>query len=132
MKQLRVTVNGKSYDVQVEILQDDEGHYPGAPHAAPPAPVPAPAAVPVYSPPPAVAAARPAAGHGSLCAPIVGTVTKVLVEAGAEVKTNQKLIVLDAMKMDTYINAPRDGVIESVDCKVGDAVQVGQRLLTFR
>lgn len=131
MKQLRVTVNGKSYDVQVEILQDDEGHYPGAPHAAPPASVPAPAAVPVYSPPPA-AATRSAAGPGALCAPIVGTVTKVLVEPGAEVKTNQKLIVLDAMKMDTYINAPRDGVIESVDCKVGDAVQVGQRLVTFR
>ncbi|HNR39181.1 MAG TPA: acetyl-CoA carboxylase biotin carboxyl carrier protein subunit [Acidobacteriota bacterium] len=130
MKQLRVTVNGKSYDVQVEILQDDEGHYPGAPHAAPPAP--APAAVPVYSPPPTAAATRPAAGPGALCAPIVGTVTKVLVEAGAEVKTNQKLIVLDAMKMDTYINAPRDGVIDSVDCKVGDAVQVGQRLVTFR
>ncbi len=130
MKQLRVTVNGKSYDVQVEILQDDEGHYPGAPHAAPPAP--APAAVPVYSPPSTAAATRPAAGPGALCAPIVGTVTKVLVEAGAEVKTNQKLIVLDAMKMDTYINAPRDGVIDSVDCKVGDAVQVGQRLVTFR
>ncbi|NLI46835.1 MAG: acetyl-CoA carboxylase biotin carboxyl carrier protein subunit [Acidobacteria bacterium] len=132
MKQLRVTVNGKSYDVQVEILQDDEGHYPGAPHAAPPVSVPAPAAVPVYSPPSAAVATRPAAGPGSLCAPIVGTVTKVLVEAGAEVKTNQKLIVLDAMKMDTYINAPHDGVIACVDCKVGDAVQVGQRLVTFR
>ena len=41
-------------------------------------------------------------------APIVGTVTKILVAPGAAVKQNQPLIILDAMKMDTYINSPRD------------------------
>jgi glutaconyl-CoA decarboxylase len=131
MKLLRVTVNGKVYDVQVEILQDDEGRYPGTPHPVQPLPA-AGHPAPVPAPPPVAAPARPVAGANTLCAPIVGTVTKVLVEAGAPVKANQKLMVLDAMKMDTYINATRDGVIESIDCKVGDAVQVGQRLVTFR
>jgi biotin carboxyl carrier protein len=61
----------------------------------------------------------------------VGTVTKVLVQPGASVKENEPLLVLDAMKMDTYINAPRAGVVQTVECAVGDAVKVGQKLATL-
>lgn len=130
MKKLRVTLNNRVYEVLVEVLEDDESRYPGSttpaaayapPAAAPAMPIPMPAPRPVA-----------AVGGQGVFAPIVGTVTKILVAPGAAVKQNQPLIILDAMKMDTYINAPRDGVIESVDCKVGDAVQVGQRLVTFR
>lgn len=131
MKKMRVSLNDKIYEVTVEILEDDEAHYPGAapPAWAPPASLAAaPAAAPVAAPP---APRRPAAqsGGNAVFAPIVGTVTKVLVQPGASVKENQPLLVLDAMKMDTYINSPRAGTVQSVECAVGDAVKVGQKLV---
>ena len=128
MKKLRVSLNDKVYDVTVEILEDDEPRYPGAaiPSYAPPAASPGAAA-------PAAAPRRPAAqaGGNAVFAPIVGTVTKVLVQAGASVKENEPLLVLDAMKMDTYINSPRAGTVQTIECAVGDAVKVGQKLATL-
>lgn len=125
MKKLRITLNEKIYDVWVEVLEDDESYYPGA--GLPPAGNVGPA--PATSP---VTPRRPAGteqGGNYVLAPIVGTVTKILVAAGAPVKENQPLIILDAMKMDTYINAPRAGVIRSIECKTGDSVRVGQKLI---
>lgn len=126
MKKLRITLNEKIYDVLVEVIQDDESHYPGA--GLPPVAAAGPA--PVASP---VIPRRPVgqAGGNFVLAPIVGTVTRILVEPGAQVKENQPLIILDAMKMDTYINAPRAGVVQSIECKTGDSVQVGQKLVTM-
>lgn len=143
MKKLRVTLNNKVYEVLVEILEDDEGRYPGstampaypATYLAPPV---APVAAPRYTPPaaPVVPVAAPAgmaaAVTGGVSAPIVGTVTRILVAPGDTVTENQPLIVLDAMKMDTYINSNTGGVIEAILCKTGDTVQVGQKLITFR
>lgn len=134
MKKLRITLNEKVYDVVVEVLEDDESHYPGA-TLSPTAPgypkKPVTAAEATPQPP---SARRPVViqGPGShILAPIAGTVTKILVEPQAQVKENQPLIVLDAMKMDTYINATRAGVVLAIDCKVGDSVQVGQKLLSL-
>jgi len=136
MKKLRVTVNEKVYEVQVEILEDDEGRYPGYTLAAAPVTHPvAPPAVPAAAPaPPPTRPAAPSgsAGGKAVVAPIVGTVTKILATPGAAVRQNQPLIILDAMKMDTYINSPRDGVVAAVECAVGDSVQVGQRLVSFQ
>jgi len=132
MKKMRVTVNGKAYEVEVEVLEDDEGRYPGAaptltpPHASPPA-----AAAPRPVPQPVIPT-QPDARTNQVSAPIVGTVTKILVSPGAAVKANQPLLVLDAMKMDTYINSPHDGVVEQVHCGVGESVHVGQKLVTFQ
>lgn len=129
MKKLRISFNNKVYDVQVEVLEDDESHYPGAPQPYPgagPTPTGKRPAAATSAPAPA-----PAAVSSQVLAPIVGTVTKVLVEVGAQVRENQPLIVLDAMKMDTNINAPRNGTITAIDCKVGESVKVGQKLLTL-
>jgi glutaconyl-CoA/methylmalonyl-CoA decarboxylase subunit gamma len=132
MKKLRITLNEKIYDVQVEVLEDDESYYPGAGH---PVTVPGYARDKAAEPdtPPAVQRRRPTGSPGGnvVMAPIVGTVTRILVEVGAQVKENQPLIVLDAMKMDTYINAPRSGTIASIECKVGDSVHVGQKLISL-
>jgi glutaconyl-CoA/methylmalonyl-CoA decarboxylase subunit gamma len=128
MKKLRITLNEKIYDVMVEVLEDDESHYPGA--GLPPAPVSASASTPVAPP---VKPRRPVeqTSGNYVLAPIVGTVTRILVEPGAAVKENQPLIILDAMKMDTYINAPRAGVVQSIECKVGDSVHVGQKMVSM-
>jgi len=130
MKNLRVTLNGQVYDVQVEVLADDESRYPGGS-----VPTKVPLASPASaSPAPAPVVPRPApapAGANSLVAPIVGSVTQILVEVGATVQENQPVLVLDAMKMDTYINAPKTSTVAAIHCRIGETVQVGQKLISF-
>ncbi len=132
MKKLRVTLNNHVYEVLVEVLEDDESRYPGS--TTPAAAYAPPAAAPAAAPAPAMPAPRPAAAAGGqgVFAPIVGTVTKILVAPGAAVKQNQPLIILDAMKMDTYINSPREAVIGAIECRIGESVQVGQKLVSFQ
>src|SRR6266566_2252523 len=55
----------------------------------------------------------------SLEAPMPGLVLKVLVEPGSEVEKGAQLVILEAMKMEHAIVAPRDGVIATVDCRAG-------------
>ncbi len=132
MKKMRITVNEKIYEVIVEVLEDDEQAYPGATvlptDIQRPVSSAAPAAVRSAAPvkPPA-----PAANGNAVMAPIVGTVTKILVKIGQKVSANEALVVLDAMKMDTYINAPKAGTVQSIDCQAGDNVSVGQKLLVL-
>ncbi|HNX32852.1 MAG TPA: hypothetical protein PKM35_14655 [Holophaga sp.] len=130
MKKLRITLNQKVYEVMVEVLEDDEPSYPGA-TTLPPSPRPMPVAQAAATSPAPRPAPKATEGKGQVLAPIVGTVTKVLVKVGEAVKENQPLVVLDAMKMDTYVNSSRDGVVASVDCAVGDSVSLGQQLLTL-
>ena len=68
----------------------------------------------------------------SLEAPMPGLVLKVLVQAGAEVEKGAPLIILEAMKMEHAIVAPRDGVIDAVNCREGEMVQPGVDLVTMR
>jgi len=126
MKKMRITLNQKVYEVVVEVLEDDESSYPGATS------LPSPLRTQTVAPSAPRPVPRAAGGNGQVLAPIVGTVTKVLVKAAEAVKENQPLVVLDAMKMGTYVNSPRDGVVVSVDCVVGDSVSLGQQLLTLK
>jgi biotin carboxyl carrier protein len=132
MKKLRITVSGKVYDVEVQVLQDDEAigspaslPYPGAaalpiPEAARPASVPAPSSVPAGGMDPNV-----------IASPLAGTVQKVFVTKGMPVEAKTPLVLLDAMKMDTYIYAPRTGTIAEVCVEVGAAVQVRDPLIRY-
>ena len=138
MKKLRITVRGISYEVLVEVLEDqDRDQYSGDPlpqtggrarrrsgAQAQPAPAPAPAGGAVPQTP---AAADP----DTIAAPIAGTVQKVFVKAGDDVEEKAPIILLDAMKMDTYIYAPRKGRIKDVACEPGATVQIGAPLLSF-
>lgn len=120
MKQLRITVNGKAYDVQVEELGAS-----AAPAVAAPAPVstaPAPAAP--------AAAAAPGAGE-AVNAPMPGTILDVMVKAGDPVKNGQALVVLEAMKMENEICAPVDGTVTAVMVNKGDTVEAGQAIVTI-
>jgi len=64
-------------------------------------------------------------------APMTGKVVQVAVAPGSRVEQNQVLVVLEAMKMEYRLAAPRDGVVEAVHCKVGDLVDLGRLLVTF-
>jgi len=126
MKTLRITLEGKTYDVAVEILGEN---------ASTPAPVayaPAQAASAPAAPPPAAAPAAPApAGAGSVLSPMAGQVMKIKVAVGATVSQNQEVIVLEAMKMETPIYAPAAGTVRAISVKEGEAVAEGQALLTI-
>lgn len=118
MKNLKITVNGVAYDVQVEEV----GGSASAPVAAPATPVaPAPKAAP---------AAAPTSGEPLNC-PMPGTIISVNVSAGQQVKLGDVVVVLEAMKMENEIKAPKDGTITSVNVNKGDAVESGTLLVTI-
>ena len=109
-----VEVNGKSFVVQVNDGGDIDGIKPlgaSASHAAP-------TSAPVGD----------AQGQKS---PLAGNIFNVLVKPGQRVEKDQVVLVLEAMKMETDISAFKAGTVVSVDVKVGDAVTVGQVLLTI-
>lgn len=74
-------------------------------------------------------AARPV--EREIRAPMTGKVAKVTAVAGGPVSAGQPLVVLEAMKMEYRLAAPRDGIVESVGCKEGDRVDLGQLLVTL-
>ncbi len=131
MKKLLVTVGGKKYEVEVEVLEDTDKSYTTSYRA------PAPRAAETFSPaapaarPKAAAAAAPSADSKSLTSPINGVLIEVPVEAGQTVSEGDTLFVLEAMKMKTNIAAPRDGKIKAVKVVAGDTVESGQELLVF-
>lgn len=126
---LRITVQGNTYEVDVEVV--DGGAAP-APAVAPVAKVAAPAARP--APAPAAPAPAPAANGGSdkVCkAPIPGNIVAVKVKPGQQVKAHDPVVILEAMKMETPINAPAAGTVKSVFVEVGTSVKQGQVLVEF-
>jgi len=121
MKKLRVTVDGKAYDVVVEIL--DEG---GAPDPIRPAHVePAHVSAPPVSAPAASGAAAP----GDVPSPLAGKVVSIDVKPGQEVAAGAQLLTLEAMRMNTYVFASAAGTVKEILVAPGDAVAEGQALV---
>ena len=76
-------------------------------------------------------AVTPAAGGEPLPSPLAGNIFKVNVTPGQAVQSGDSLIVLEAMKMETNVSAPRDGTVTQVMIKTGDSVAVGDTLLVI-
>jgi oxaloacetate decarboxylase alpha subunit len=107
-----VTVNGRAYDVVVAAGGEIEHVEPMEPAKAASAP----------------ASSAPAA---AVEAPLSGTIFKVVAKPGQSVAENDLLIVLEAMKMETEVRAPRAGQVASIDVREGDSVELGATLLTL-
>ncbi len=124
MKKFNVTVNGKSYVVEVEEVGG--GSAPVAPRAA--APVAAPVAPAPVVPTPAPVAAPVAApvGGGTIVAPMSGTVSKHVKKVGDSVKHGDVIVILEAMKMENDITAPCDGTVKEIRVSEGTPVQPGE------
>ena len=75
--------------------------------------------------------AATSAADGRLSAPIPSRVVRVEVAAGDTVAKGQRLVVLEAMKMELTLAAPRDGVIAAIRCAEGEMVQEGTDLVVF-
>ncbi|MGH7969137.1 MAG: biotin/lipoyl-containing protein [Limisphaerales bacterium] len=132
IKKLRVTVDGNVYDVTVEMPEESSGTAGAAPTAAPvPVPAaPAPAAPPpTTAPPVAPTPARVGTGPGDVASPLAGRVTAIIVQPGQQVKENDHLLTLEAMKMNTFVFAPKGGKVAEVLVAIGSAVEEGQVLM---
>jgi len=131
MKKLRITVEGTVYDVTVETLEDDGAPAPAAlsapPMARPTAPAPA-APAPALAPAPA---ATGPAGAGDIVSPMAGTVVSVDVKVGDTVAAGQQVVMLEAMKMNTPIQAAQGGTVTAVSVQAGVSVAEGQVLLSL-
>lgn len=128
MKKLRVTVEGKAYEVLVEIL-DEPGITAPAPRPAAAAPA-APAAAPSPSPAPAAnPAPAAAAGPGDVPSPLAGKVVSIDVKIGQHVDEGAQVATVEAMKMNTYIYAPKAGAVSAILVNPGDGVEEGTALL---
>jgi biotin carboxyl carrier protein len=132
MKKLRVTVEGKAYEVLVEML--DEGTPAAAPAAPAAAPVrsasvatPAPATPAPAAPKPAAPAAP--AGAGDIVSPLAGKVVSIDVKVGDTVAEGGQVATIEAMKMNTYIYASAAGKVLSIHASVGDGVEEGALLV---
>ena len=119
MRKYRVTVNGTVYEVELEEIT-----------GAVPAAAPAPAAEKPAAPAPAPAA--PAGEGERITSPMPGTILAVNVTPGQSVRKGDVLMVLEAMKMETEIMCPRDGVVSSVQAAKGAAVESGTLLCVLQ
>lgn len=127
----KVTLNGKTYEVEVEhgkavLLDEYEALAPA--QAAPAAAVPtAASAAPAAAPAPA-APVNLAAGE-TVSAPMPGNILRVEVNQGDTVKAGQILVILEAMKMENEIVAPKDGTVAQVVTSKGAVVDTGSPLV---
>src|SRR5262249_42799035 len=80
---------------------------------------------------PAAAAAVQERAAGRLTAPMPGRIAALLVAPGDRVAANQPLLVLEAMKMEHLLRAPKDGIIKTVNVQIGDPAFEGDELVTF-
>lgn len=128
MRKFNITVNGRTYEVDVEELGGVQSV--SAPVAAPvAAPAPAPAAAP--APAPAAPKASGSMGSKKVTAPMPGTIVSLKVNVGDKVTSDTLVAVLEAMKMENEIFAGTDGVISSVNVNSGDSVNAGDVLVSM-
>jgi len=127
---LQIGIDGKSYEVEVEITEDDTAPKPHY--------IPAHAAATVLTAAPVAAgapkAAEPEGGvdEGKVCrSPIAGMVTRVNVQPGQQIQPNDLLLVLEAMKMETNVVSPVAGKVKTVRVAQSDGVQLNQVLVEF-
>lgn len=127
MRNFNITVNGKTYFVEVEEAGVSAQTAPVQP--APVAAQPVQPAVRATQPAPVQPkpAAKPVAGGASVKAPMPGLILELAVADGATVKKNDKILVMEAMKMEHDIVATADGQI-TFTVKKGDNVESGSDL----
>jgi len=123
VKKLRITVEGKTYEVVVESVDDPSTR------AARPAVAARPVAAASAPAPVATASAAASGSAASIRSQLAGRIVAVDVTVGAEVKAGQQLLVLEAMKMNTPVVSPKDGKVSAIHVAAGDTVDEGQALI---
>ena len=116
MHHLKVTVSGKVYEVQVELLE-------------------APARATAQPVQPAKTASKPFTSNTGVSRPILSplaaSVVSIDTTLGAQVQAGQTVVILEAMKMNTIVTASETGLVKTIEVAAGDAVEEGHVLLTI-
>ncbi len=130
--QLQLTIDGKKYIVDVEVIEGEEVRMPEGyseqtstlqSHHAPPQ---------VFSQPQPAAPVSDGLPDEKVCrSPIAGIVQRVNVQVGQKLQVNDLLVVLEAMKMETNITAHAAGTVKCILASPGEAVKSGQALIEF-
>ncbi|MEM1097230.1 MAG: biotin/lipoyl-containing protein [Planctomycetota bacterium] len=123
----RVTVDGVAYDVAVEPLDTVAGAVDD-PGVAPPKPEAAAAPPPVQPLTPRSSEAPAPTGHPLAC-PVAGVVVRLLVAVGDAVDEDQPVAIVEALKVESRVLAPHDGVVSAVHVSAGDRVKAGDVLV---
>lgn len=150
MKEFKMTINGNEYTVAINNVEENiaELEVNGMPfkvtmdkpmrQTAPVIAAVRPAAVaaastanPAAVKTPVASVAKPvsAGSGGAVKSPLPGVILDIKVKAGDEVKVGQKLLVLEAMKMENNINSDKEGKVIEVKVKQGDSVLEGADLI---
>lgn len=126
MRKFMINVNGNSYEVEVEEVT--EGGQVSKPKAQAPKTSATKAA-----PAPKVEKKEVvvSAGQEVIEAPMPGNIWKIVAKEGDEVKAGDILLILEAMKMENEILAPRDGIVSSINTTEGSAVNTGDKLVVI-
>ena len=129
---LRITLDDKTFEVEVEVAEADHASLPpaypvGSARLTGSAAASAPQNVSSSAGnPPAVA------DESKACrSPVSGVVVKVVAAAGTSINAGDSILILEAMKMETNITAPVSGVIADIKVAQGDRVQTGDVLVEF-
>ena len=117
-----VTVNGKSYQVELDRPAKPAVSKPVARPAATPATAPAAAPAPK---------AAPTVGGAGIKAPLPGVILDIKVKVGDVVSKGQTVAILEAMKMENNINADREGTVASINVEKGQSIAEGTDIITL-
>jgi len=137
MKKFNVTVNGKSYAVEVEEVGAGQGGFTYAPVQQAPAPQqvqePAQAAQQATAPQAIQSPKAPSAPVSGelMTAPMPGTILEIKVTEGQSVKAGDLILILEAMKMENEIVSPKDGVVNKIHTSKSTTVSTGDPLVTI-
>ncbi len=125
---LKITIDGKPYEVDVDAEEAEAVHAPATHRPVsyvPAAPAPTPSGG-------AAGGAETVSDESKVCrSPMVGVVNRITSQEGQEVKVDDALLVLEAMKMETSITSPVAGKIRRIRVAAGESVQAGQVVVEF-
>ncbi len=116
MRKFIITVNNKTYEVEVEEV------------STPPKAV---TEAPKVTPKPVSQTPTTSTESEVVESPLPGNIWKILVKEGQEVKTGDVLLILEAMKMENEILSPKDGIVGSIATQEGAAVNTGDKLVVI-
>lgn len=142
MKKYKFTIHGNQYEVHIQNVEDNiiELEVNGSAYQVEVDKVIQPAKTPKLvrsrvvpptetTPEEGTGRASPAAPAGKINSPLPGTVINILVKEGDKVKVGQKLMVLEAMKMENNIDSDKDGTVTSIPVRPGQSVMEGDTLI---
>lgn len=132
MKKYLITVNDKQYEVEVEeVKTSSSGAFQNLKSAPKMKSGVSPSQIKSSKSESSKSSGSSAEGGHKVTAPMPGSIFKMLVSPGDEVKKGEKLLVFEAMKMENDLTSPADGTVREINVAEGDAINVDDTLIVI-